>query len=67
MTSHPHLVVEYILFDDHRLFEPLQLYCAVEDLVQTESTHGKLNIIVRYWLRCKKDGRQVILSFGLGG
>ena len=66
MTSHPHLVAEYIQFDDTNPFEPLRLHCAVEDLSKTESMHGKLTAIVRYWLRYKNGGRNVILSFGLG-
>ena len=28
--------------------------------------HRKLTAIVHYWLRYKQDGKQVILSFGLG-
>ena len=37
MTTHPHLVAEFIQYDDKNPFETLQLYCAVEDLVNTES------------------------------
>ena len=66
MTSHSHLVAEYIQFDDAHPFEPLRLHCAVADLAKTESMHGKLTAIVRYWLRYKNDGKHVILSFGLG-
>ena len=31
ITTQPHLVAEYIQFDDSMPFEPLQPYCAVED------------------------------------
>jgi len=66
MSKFPHIVAEYIQYDDVKPFEPLQLHCAVNDLVKTESMHGKLTAIVRYWLRHKRDGKPVILSFGLG-
>ena len=66
ITTQPHLVAEYIQFDDSRPFEPLQLHCAVEDLSKTESMHGKLTAIVRYWMRYTQNGKRVILSFGLG-
>jgi len=66
MTKYPHLVAEYIQFDDSRPFEPLKLHCAVEDLVATETLHGKLTSIVRYWIRYSKNGKKEILSFGLG-
>ena len=66
MTKYPHLVAEYIQFDDSRPFEPLKLHCAVEDLVATESLHGKLTSIVRYWIRYSKNDKKEILSFGLG-
>ena len=66
MSTHPHLVAEYIQFDDITPFEPLRLHCAVADLAKTESMHGKLTAIVRYWLRYKNDGKNIILSFGLG-
>ena len=65
MMTHPHLVVEYMQFDDCWSVEPLQLHCAVEDLVQAEPMHMKLTTIVRYWLRYKQDEKQIILSFGL--
>ena len=66
MTKHPHLVAKYIQFDDSRPFEPFKLHCAVKDLVATESLHGKLISIVRYWIRYPKNGKREILSFGLG-
>ena len=59
-------MLQYIQFDDVHPFESLRLYCAVEDLAKTESMYGKLNAIVRYWLRYKNDGKNVILSFDLG-
>ena len=57
MMSYPHLVAEYITFDDHWPFKPLQLHCAVDDLVQTESMHRKLTAIFNYWLCYKQDGK----------
>lgn len=66
MTTYPELVAEYIQFDDQHPFEPLQLHCAVEDLASTESMHGKLTAIVRYWMRYELNGKKVLLSFGLG-
>ena len=66
MTKNPHLVAKYIQFDDSRPFEPFKLHCAVKDLVATESLHGKLISIVRYWIRYTKNGKREILSFGLG-
>ena len=65
MTKYPHLVAEYIQYDDSSPFEPLKLHCAVEDLVSIESLHGKLTAIVRYWIQYTKNGKQEILSFGL--
>ena len=65
MTMHPHLVAEYIKFDDSRPFEPLQLHCTVADLEQAKSIHGRLTI-VRYWLLYEQDGKGVLLLFGLG-
>ena len=50
MTKHPHLVADYIQFDDSHPFERLQLHCAVADLEREESMHGKLTAIIRYWL-----------------
>ena len=50
MTTHLHLVAEFIQYNHRKPFQPLQLHCTVEDLVKTESTHGKLTAIARYWL-----------------
>ena len=38
----------------------------MEDLVATESLHGKLTSIVQYWIRYTRNGKREILSFGLG-
>jgi len=65
-TKHPHIVAKYIQYDDIHPFEPLQLHCTVNDLAKTEPMHGKLTAIVRYWLRHNQNGKQVVLSFGLG-
>ena len=66
MTKHPHLVADYIQFDNSCPFQPLQLHCAVADLERVESMHGKLTAIVRYWSCYEQDGKGVLLSFGLG-
>ena len=66
MTAHPHLVAEYIQYDDTTPFQPIQLACAVRDLEKVESMHGKLTEIVRYWLRYQVNDKYTILSFGLG-
>ena len=50
MTKHPHLVAEYIQFDNSCPFEPLQLHCAVVDLERAEFMYCKLTDIVIYWL-----------------
>ena len=66
ITDHPHLVAEYIQYDDANPFQPLQLACAVKDLKNTESMHGKLTAIVRYWMRYKVENKFTMLYFGLG-
>ena len=64
VSTHPHLVTEYIQFNDLDPFEPLRLHCAVADLNRTEIMHGKLTAIVCYWLRYKNDGSNVIYHLG---
>ena len=66
MTAHPHIVAEYIQFDDETPFQPMQLQCAVNTSDAAAPMYGKLTAIVRYWLRYKHDDSPVILSFGLG-
>ena len=66
MTKYQHIVAKYIQHDNIHPFEPLQLHCAVKNIARIESMHGKLTAIVRYWLRHKQDGKQVVLLFGLG-
>ena len=61
LTSHPHLVAEFIQYDDRDPFDPLKFHCAVEDLVKTESMHGKLTAIMHYWLRCECSGKSCII------
>ena len=61
----PHLVAEYIQFNDSRPFELLQLQCVVEDLVKTESMYGKLTLILQYWLHYEHYDKHAVLSFGL--
>ena len=66
MTAYPHLVAEYIQYDDAAPFEPLQLACAVKDYETVSSMYGTLTAIVRYWMRYKVDNKLITLSFGLG-
>ena len=66
MTEHPHLVTEYIQYDDTTPFQPLQLACAVRDLEKAESMHGKLAAIICYWLQYQVNDKHITLFFGLG-
>ena len=66
MTTYPHIVAEYIQYDDIKPFEPLQLHCAINDLEKMESLHGKLTAVVRYRLRHTQNGKPAVISFGLG-
>ena len=66
ITTHPHLVAEYIQYDDATPFQPLQLACAVRDLDTVKSMYGKLTAVVRYCLRYAVNGKRFTLSFGLG-
>ena len=65
MKKYPHLVADYIQYDNNKLSQPLQLQCAVNTLEVTESIHGKLTSIVRYWLWYKNGDTSVVLYFGL--
>ena len=65
MITNPHLVTEYIQYDDCKPFQPLQLQCAVNELSNTKYMHEKLTAIVRYWLRYETKNKGIILSFGL--
>ena len=70
MTSFPHIVAEYLEYNDTESFNPIQLLCAVEDEQRNNSrddNKGKLTAIVRYWTQYKnKDGSREVISFGLG-
>ena len=66
MTNHPTIVVEYTQYSDTNSFQPLELQCAVNNLVKTESIHSKLITIVRYWIKYKQGDARAVLSFGLG-
>lgn len=68
MTEYPHIVAEYIQFDDVCWFDPLplQLYCAINDLVQTKSMYGKTTVIKQYWICNKHDCKQAVFYFRLG-
>ena len=39
MTAQPHLVAEYIQYDDSNPFKPLQLACEIKDMESVESMH----------------------------
>lgn len=67
ITQHPHLVAEYVQYDDSHPFEPIQLQCAVDDATRSSTEHGRLTAIVRYHTPyTDKHGNAVQLSFGLG-
>ena len=66
MTKYPHIVSEYIQYNDSEPFEPLQLEVAVTDKDKIEEQSGRLTAIVRYQLRYHQGGKPFILSFGLG-
>ena len=65
MTQYPSIVAEYIQYDNAHSFQPLQLQCTVNDLVNAESIHGKLTVIARYWMRYDQGNKKSVLSFGL--
>ena len=67
ITKHPSIVAEYIQFDDNNPFDPIRLECAVPQLALADEKQGCLTAIVRYFTKyTHKDGKPVILSFGLG-
>ena len=67
ITQHPHLVAEYIQYDDSHPFEPIQLQCAVDDDATNLADQSKLTAIVRYHTPyTNAQGEPVLLSFGLG-
>ena len=67
ITQHPHLVAEYIQYDDSHPFEPIQLQCAVDDNATDLADQNKLTAIVRYHTPyTDAEGKPVLLSFGLG-
>ena len=66
MTQHPTVVAKYIQYDDANHFQPLQLQCSINDIVQAEIMNGKRTAIVRYWLCYDQGSKKVVLSFGLG-
>lgn len=66
-TTFPHIVQEWIEFDDKEKFEPLSLNCAVEDIKTVENNAGKLTAMVTYFTRYTDScSRPVTISFGLG-
>ena len=66
ITQYPHIVAEYLQYDDAETFEPLTILVVIKDLEKVDSEHGKLTTIVRYKLRYKQEQRPCFLSFGLG-
>ena len=66
-TTYPHIIKDWIEFDDKNRFEPLALNCAVKDLEGVENNIGKLTALVTYYTRYSfADKTPVFLSFGLG-
>ena len=66
-TTYPHIVKEWVEFDDKEQFEPLALNCALKDLENTESNVGKLTVLVTYLTKyTSTDNQPVTISFGLG-
>ena len=65
MKTHPHLVTEYIQYDDTNHFRPLQLACDVKNYENVLSIYGKSTAVVHYWMRCKVDDEFIIISFGI--
>ena len=63
-TAHPHLVAEYIQFDESNPFKPPQLWCTVQDYESVLATHGRMTVY--YWMRYKTNDAVITLSFGLG-
>ena len=47
-TTYPHIVKDWVEFDDREKFEPLALNYALKDLENTESNVGKLTALVTY-------------------
>ena len=69
ITQQPHLVKTSEHLDDHDSFEPIKLGCAVDnnDITKTESTYGKLSVVVTYRdCYIEKNGKQALLLIGLG-
>ena len=66
ITKYPHIVSEYIQYDDGEPFEPLQLECAIKDKKKAKEQAGRLTAIVRYQIRYHQGEKPYILSFGLG-
>ena len=58
MASFPHIVAEYLEYNDAEAFNPIQLLCAVEDEHRDNNrkdNKGKLSAIVRYWDTVQKQ------------
>ena len=68
MHQYPHLVSEFIMFNDHNPFEPIKLSGAVTNPDNYDiDTHGQLTGIIRYFTPYLDLYNQPItISFGLG-
>ena len=66
ITTHPHLVTEFIQYDYANMFQPLKLVYTVKDQEQIEYIYDNLTAIVRYWLRYQVQNKYINLSFELG-
>ena len=68
MHQYPHLVSEFIMFNDHNPFEPIKLSGAVTNPDNYDiDTHGQLTGIIRYFTPyLDLHNQPITISFGLG-
>jgi hypothetical protein len=68
MSCFPHIVAEFIAFDDANPFEPIKLAGAVSNPDSYDhETHGQLTAVIRYHTPYTDPaGHPITLSFGLG-
>ena len=71
MMKNPSIVAEYCQYDDNNPFQPIHLQVAINDKDDKAPTPtddvNKLTAVVRYYTPyTTKDGKPVLLSFGLG-
>jgi hypothetical protein len=68
MHQYPHLVSEFIMFNDHNPFEPIKLSGAVTNPDSYDiETHGQLTSIIQYFTPyLDLHNHPITISFGLG-